>query len=107
MSENKFGSGEGLINRRQETIDRRSGMDRRRGPGVRRSSDRISAEEGNMTDEQFEFIMSVDEYKRVNQRPFPTLTEIMEIFKALGYRKTAQPSLITEIDDTTDTDSNQ
>ena len=40
-----------------------------------------------MTDEQFEFVKAVDEYKRLNKRPFPTLTEILEIVKALGYRR--------------------
>ncbi len=40
-----------------------------------------------MTDEQFEFVMAVDTYKRANNRPFPTLTEILEVVQALGYRK--------------------
>ena len=44
-----------------------------------------------MTDEQFEFIMAVEEYRRVNKRPFPSLTEMLEIAKALGYRKVAEP----------------
>ena len=43
-----------------------------------------------MTDDQFEFVMAINEYKRVNNRPFPTWTEIMDIFKALGYRKVAE-----------------
>ncbi len=45
-----------------------------------------------MTDEQFEFIMAIDEYRRVNKKPFPTWTEVMDIIKALGYRKVAEPS---------------
>ena len=40
-----------------------------------------------MTDEQFEFVMAVDKYKRANSRPFPTLTEILEVIKDLGYKK--------------------
>ena len=40
-----------------------------------------------MTDEQFEFIMAIDQYKRINKRPFPTWTEVLEVVKALGYRK--------------------
>ena len=44
-----------------------------------------------MTDDQFELIKAIDEYKRVNKRPFPSYTEIMDIFKALGYRKVADP----------------
>jgi hypothetical protein len=77
--------------RRQSVVDRRSGLDRRRGPGRRRSDDRRSAEEGEMTAEQFEFILAVEEYKKVNKRPFPTWTEILDIVRALGYRKVADP----------------
>lgn len=72
-------------------VDRRVGLDRRRGPGRRRNDDRRAAEEGEMNDEQFAFIMAVEEYRRVNKRPFPSLTELLEIAKALGYRKVADP----------------
>ncbi len=44
-----------------------------------------------MSDEQFEFVMAIDEYKRKNTRPFPTWTEVLEVIKALGYRKVAEP----------------
>ena len=76
--------------RRDSDVERRSGWDRRRGPGRRRSDDRRSAEEGEMNEDQFEFIMAIDEYKRANKRPFPSYTEILEIAKALGYRKVAE-----------------
>ena len=79
--------------------ERRSDWDRRRGPGIRRTDDRRAAEEGEMSDEQFEYIKAIEEYKRVNKRPFPSYTEILEILKALGYRKTAEPySLSAECD---------
>ncbi len=81
----------GFIERRKQVVDRRIGLDRRRGPGHRRTEERRGAEEGEMNDEQFEFIMAIDQYKRVNQRPFPTLTEVLEVVKALGYRKVAEP----------------
>lgn len=67
--------------------DRRTGLERRRGPGRRRSDDRRSAEEGEMTAEQFEFIMAIETYKKVNKRMFPTWTEVLEVIKQLGYRK--------------------
>ena len=76
---------------RRDVVDRRMGLDRRRGPGRRRSDDRRSAEEGEMTDEQFAFIMAINEYKRVNKRPFPTWTEVLDLVHALGYRKVADP----------------
>lgn len=44
-----------------------------------------------MTEEQFEFLMAIDQYKRANQRPFPTWTEVLEVIRAIGYRKVAEP----------------
>jgi hypothetical protein len=81
----------GFIERRKDVVDRRLGLDRRRGPGHRRTEERRSAEEGEMSDEQFEFLMAIDQYKRANQKPFPTWTEVLEVLKALGYRKVAEP----------------
>jgi hypothetical protein len=91
------------IDRRQQTKaesgypgpDRRSserrddtGLERRRGPGRRLSDDRRSAEEGEMTAEQFEFVMAIETYKKVNKRMYPTWTEVLEVVEQLGYRKT-------------------
>jgi hypothetical protein len=84
------GNGRRESDDRRERVDRRSGLDRRRGPGRRRSDDRRSAEEGEMTEDQFEFVMAINEYKNVNRRPFPTWTEILDVIKALGYRKVAK-----------------
>jgi len=84
--------------RRESVVDRRAGLDRRRGPGVRLSEERKDAEMGQMSAEQFEFLMAIDEYKRNNGRPFPTWTEILEVVRALGYRKVAEPRSITELD---------
>ena len=67
--------------------ERRTGLERRRGPGRRRSDDRRSAEEGEMNVEQFEFIMAIETYKKVNKRMFPTWTEVLEVIHQLGYRK--------------------
>jgi hypothetical protein len=90
--------------RRQTVVDRRTGVDRReaatpaaassafdrrRGPGRRRTDYRRDAEEGHMNEEQLEFIRSIDEYKRVNCRPFPTWTEVLDVVLYLGYRKVA------------------
>ena len=77
--------------RRHSVVDRRLGLDRRRGPGRRLTDDRKSAEEGQMSDEQFEFLMAIEEYKKKNTRPFPTWTEVLEVIKALGYRRVAEP----------------
>jgi len=76
---------------RRSVIDRRVGLDRRRGPGRRRSDSRRSAEEGEMTDEQFEFLMAIRQYQEANRRHFPSWTEVLDVVKALGYRKVAEP----------------
>lgn len=83
---------------RRSGVDRRCGLDRRRGPGRRRSDTRRSAEEGEMTGAQFEFIQAINEYKAVNNRPFPTWTEVLDILLALGYRKVAEPQDIRKIE---------
>ena len=75
--------------RRATPVERRTGLERRRGPGRRRSDDRRSAEEGEMTVEQFEFVMAIEIYKKVNKRLYPTWREILEVFQQLGYRKVA------------------
>ena len=88
--------GENRPGPRRET-NRRGGLDRRRGPGRRRSDDRRSAEEGEMNDEQFAFIQAIDEYKKVNNKPFPSWTEVLDILVALGYRKVAEPQDIRSV----------
>lgn len=67
--------------------DRRTGLERRRGAGIRREEERRSAEEGEMTPEQFEFVMAIEAYKKVNRKLFPTWTEVLEVITQLGYRK--------------------
>ena len=40
-----------------------------------------------MPPEVLEFITAIDEYKRLNGKPFPSWTEILEILKGLGYER--------------------
>ena len=75
---------------RRSAIDRRSALDRRRGPGRRRTDIRREAEEGEMSGELLEFVLAIDEYKRVNNRPFPSWSEVFEVIRFLGYRKVAE-----------------
>ena len=87
------------VDRRDRTVQdvsegRRAELNRRRGPGRRRSDARRSAEEGEMNPEQFDFLMAINEYKRLNKRPFPTWTEVLDIIHAVGYRKVAEPENI-------------
>jgi hypothetical protein len=96
MSEERTPERRKSDDRRGSVVDRRLGLDRRRGPGRRLAEDRKSAEEGQMSDEQFDFLMAIDEYKRKNARPFPTWTEVLDVIKALGYRKVAEPQSLEQ-----------
>ncbi|HEY7086620.1 MAG TPA: hypothetical protein VH518_00945 [Tepidisphaeraceae bacterium] len=80
---------------RRTGVDRRSetGLERRRGPGRRRSDERKAAEEGEMTAEQFEFVMAIETYKKVNKKMFPTWTEVLEVITQLGYLKVQQRTI--------------
>lgn len=40
-----------------------------------------------MGGELLEFVMAIDEYKRMNSRPFPSWSEVFEVIQYLGYRK--------------------
>ena len=88
-----------------EVVDRRSGLDRRdlqtsskdidrrRGPGRRRSDFLRAAEEGEMTQEQFLFLLAINAFKEANGRTFPTWTDVLEVVRKLGYRKTMKSEL--------------
>lgn len=70
-----------------------SGLERRRGPGRRRSDFTKSAEEGEMTKEQFLFLMAIDGFKKANGCVFPTWSDVLEVIRLLGYRKTVASEL--------------
>jgi hypothetical protein len=70
-----------------------TGLERRRGPGRRRTDFAKSAEEGEMSNEQFMLVTAIDTFKRVNNKPFPTWTEVLEVIRKLGYRKTCASDL--------------
>ncbi|MCC6428434.1 MAG: hypothetical protein IT435_16650 [Phycisphaerales bacterium] len=68
-----------------------TGLERRRGAGRRLSDFQRSAEEGELTTEQFLFVIAIDEFKKANNKTFPSWTDVLEVIRLLGYRKT-QPS---------------
>jgi hypothetical protein len=92
-ADKRMGDRRAEVDRRFVDIGSPTGLERRRGAGVRRNDDRRAAEEGEMTDEQFEFMLAIDTYKRINHRPFPTWTEVLEVVKQLGYRKVAASTI--------------
>lgn len=92
----QVGAGFGVVDRRLG-LDRRMAkesegtnpdLSRRRGPGRRLSDFTKAAEEGEMTKEQFLFLMAIDEFKKSNGKAFPTWTDVLEVIRLLGYRKT-------------------
>lgn len=59
---------------------------------ARNSSDRLrgvdpTVNELEYTQEQIEFMMAMDEYKKRSRRMFPTYSEILTVLKGLGYQK--------------------
>jgi hypothetical protein len=98
-----------------EVVDRRTGLDRRteaekaaaaaagatdptnlerrRGPGRRLTDFVKTAEEGEMNREQYQFLLAIDAFKRVNHKTFPSWTDVLEIIRKLGYRKTMASEL--------------
>ena len=70
-----------------------SGLERRRGVGRRLSDFTRSAEEGELTKEQFLFLMAIEAFKKSNKKQFPTWTDVLEVVRLLGYRKTMPTEL--------------
>src|SRR5271166_2473358 len=68
-------------------VERRSGADRRNLGERRRQVDPTTCEK-DYSDEEIIFMKAMDQYKRANRRPFPTWSEVLEVLRALGYRKT-------------------
>lgn len=66
---------------------------RHRGAGIRRGDDRVDAESGQFTGDPFEFVLAVEAFKRLNNKPFPTWTEIYELIISLGYRKVEKQTI--------------
>ncbi len=87
----------GVVDRRvfpsRRDAESETGLERRRGAGRRLSDFQKSAEEGEMNTEQFMFLMAIDAFKKGNARQFPTWTDVLEVIRLLGYRKTMNSDL--------------
>jgi hypothetical protein len=57
--------------------------------GRRQIGDRALIER-TYSGEELEFLRAIEQYKRANGRKFPTWTEVLEVARALGYRR-SQP----------------
>ena len=69
-------------------IDRRrqNAAEKRRTSERRRLIDPTTCER-DYSDEETVFMKAMERYKRENRRPFPTWSEVLEVLRALGYRK--------------------
>lgn len=86
--------------RRKSNTGNPTGLERRRGPGRRLSDFIKAAEEGELTSEQFLFVMAIEGFKRANGRMYPSWTDVLEVVRLLGYRKTLPSELkITNAED--------
>ena len=77
----------GLDRRNMPGNEAPTGLERRRGRGRRLSDFHRSAEEGEMTQEQFMFLMAIDAFKKGNNVTFPAWSDVLEVIRLLGYRK--------------------
>lgn len=73
-------------------LDRRQGD--RRQPGERRRQVDPTTCERDYNDEEIIFMKAMDQYKRDNRRPFPTWSEVLEVLRALGYRRVAEATAL-------------
>src|SRR5215471_8608211 len=76
--------------------DRRRGKDRRvekEEEGERRRQVDPTCEK-DYSEEEIVFMKAMDQYKRANRRPFPTWSEVLEVLRSLGYRKTEAPTAL-------------
>lgn len=73
--------------------DAPTGLERRRGAGRRLSDFQRAADEGEMNQEQFLFLMAVDAFKKSNGKTFPSWSDVLEVIRLLGYRKTMPSEL--------------
>ena len=64
-----------------------AGLDRRSKDAASSAGDDVN--DPPPTDEETAFMKAMERYKRENRRPFPTWSEVLEVLRALGYRKVA------------------
>jgi hypothetical protein len=72
-------------------LDRRK-SDRRVGERRRQIDPTTCEREYN--NEEIEFLKAMEDYKRDFRRPFPTWSEVLEVLKAMGYRRVAEETTI-------------
>ncbi len=81
------------IDRRKKAVpvaqERRTSKDRRLERGERRRQIDPTTCERDYNNDEIDFMKAMDQYKRDNRRPFPTWSEVLEVLRAMGYRRVA------------------
>lgn len=70
-------------------------LERREKVSRRRQIDPTTCER-DYTSDEIEFMAALDQYKRTSGRMFPTCSEILEVFKGLGYQKVTPTEQVAE-----------
>lgn len=47
------------------------------------------------SDDERHFLTAMERYKRERRRPFPTWREVLAVVHSLGYRRVAEPGVVT------------
>ena len=89
--EERRGVGERRRRRVPVAVDRR--RQERRDGERRRQIDPTTCER-EYADDELDFMTAIEDYKTHFRRPFPTWSEILEVLKAMGYRRVADPTEI-------------
>lgn len=74
-------------------VDRRrqNAAEKRRTSERRRLIDPTTCER-DYSDDEMEFMKTMERYKRENRRPFPTWSEVLEVLISMGYRRVETPT---------------
>lgn len=67
-------------------------LERKAGLRAPRGVDPITCDV-SYTDDEVEFLKAVEQYKSRMKRPFPTLRELLNVLKSLGYTKPSPPGI--------------
>jgi hypothetical protein len=62
-----------------------------------RPTERKSRFSTAVNEETLDFIKAIEEYKAARERPFPSWTEVLQVVRAMGYRKVEEPTPLDEI----------
>ncbi|MGI5832560.1 MAG: hypothetical protein ACOX6D_08540 [Thermoguttaceae bacterium] len=75
---------DGIAQKKTRSTD--ANWDKRKGVKRRRQVDPTTCER-DYSEDEVEFMKALDLYKKLNERPFPTCSETLEVLRRLGYVK--------------------